>query len=173
MTNSINNAVWVCSVADYNEGYLHGEWVDLDLIDTVEELQEAIEDILKDSPVEKAEEWGFFDYDLGGIHIGENEDLEEVINIAKGLREHDSAFVAFHNCFGSTDLEEFEERYQGKYDSVKDYAEQFLEDTGTIATIPENLRYYFDYEKYAHDLEISGDINAEYIDGKCHIFLNY
>ena len=120
MITSINIAVWVCSLSSYNQGHLHGQWVDLDLIDTVEELQEAIDQILQDSPVENAEEWAFMDHDLGGIHIGENEDLEEVINIAKGLREHESAFVAFYNCFDSTDLEEFEERYQGEYDSVKD-----------------------------------------------------
>ena len=169
----INNAVWIGSLGAYNCGYLHGEWVDLDLIDTVEELQEAIDQILQDSPVEDDEEWACMDHDLGGIAISEYEDLETVVNIAKGLREHESAFVAFYNCFCSTDLQEFEERYQGEYDTVEDYAEQFLEDTGAIASIPENLRDYFDYEKYSHDLEISGDINAEYIDGKCHIFFNY
>ena len=173
MITSINIAVWVGCLSSYNQGHLHGQWVDLDLIDSVEELQKAIDQILQDSPVEDAEEWAFMDHDLGGIHIGEYEDLETVVNIAKGLREHESAFVAFYNCFCSTDLQEFEERYQGEYDSVEDYAQQFLEDTGAIASIPENLRYYFDYEKYANDLEISGDINAEYIDDKCHIFFNY
>ena len=166
-------ALWCGCLASYNQGILYGEWIDLNPIDTTEELQEAIDYILKSSPIEDAEEWAWFDHDLGGIHIDEYEDLEEIINIAKGLKEHESAFVAFYNCFCSTDLEEFEERYQGEYDSVEDYAQQFLEDTGAIASIPENLRYYFDYEKYANDLEISGDINAEYIDDKCHIFFNY
>ena len=165
--------MWVGCLAAYNQGCLYGQWIDLDLIDNVEELQEAIDRVLQDSPVNDAEEWAFMDYDLSGICISEYEDLETVVDIGQGLREHESAFVAFYNCFDSTDLEEFSERYQGEYDTVKEYAQAFLEDTGVINSIPENLRYYFDYEKYAHDLEISGDINAELIDGKCYIFWNY
>ena len=36
-------------------------------------------------------------------------------------------------------------------------AEELLEETGGLDQIPENLRYYFDYEKYANDLRLGGD----------------
>lgn len=37
-------------------------------------------------------------------------------------------------------------------------AEELLEETGQLSEIPENLRYYFDYEKYARDIRLGGDM---------------
>ena len=41
---------------------------------------------------------------------------------------------------------------------AKDYAESYLEDSGLLNDIPENLRYYFDVEAFARDMLLSGDI---------------
>jgi len=38
------------------------------------------------------------------------------------------------------------------------FAENYLEETGMIELLPENLRYYFDYEAYARDMLYNGDI---------------
>ena len=154
--------------SNHSEIQARVEWINLDLIDSVEELQDAIE-VFSNSPLEQ---WLFMEQDLGGIHIGESEDIETVVNIAQGLKNYNLAFVAFYKCFTSTDLIEFEERYQGEYESLSDYAEKFLEGAGTIVSIPDNLRYYFDYEKYAEDLRRNREISIECIDGKYHIFSN-
>lgn len=42
--------------------------------------------------------------------------------------------------------------------STLEYAISYLEDTGLLDQIPENLRYYFDTESFARDLELNGDI---------------
>jgi len=56
---------------------------------------------------------------------------------------------------------------KGKLDDIclypgtpEQFAEDHLEDTGLIDLIPENLRYYFDYELFARDLVMSGDITG-------------
>lgn len=41
-----------------------------------------------------------------------------------------------------------------------EYTEQYIEDTGMLNEMPENLRYYFDTEAFARDLVVSGDINV-------------
>lgn len=42
--------------------------------------------------------------------------------------------------------------------SALDYAEQYVEDTGMLDTIPENLRFYFDLKAFVRDLLYSGDV---------------
>ena len=37
-------------------------------------------------------------------------------------------------------------------------AEQFVDEMGLLSEIPENLQYYFDYEAYGRDMELSGDV---------------
>jgi len=46
-----------------------------------------------------------------------------------------------------------------------EYAEAYLDDTGLLETIPENLRYYFDTEAFARDLVFSGDVVEVEIEG--------
>ena len=42
--------------------------------------------------------------------------------------------------------------------SAQEYAENYMEETGILNQIPENLRYYFDYDAFARDMLIGGDI---------------
>jgi antirestriction protein len=35
-----------------------------------------------------------------------------------------------------------------------DFAEQYLDDSGILNEVPENLRYYFDVERFSRDLFI-------------------
>ena len=39
-----------------------------------------------------------------------------------------------------------------------EYAESYIEDTGLLNEMPDNLRYYFDTEAFARDLLLGGDI---------------
>lgn len=42
--------------------------------------------------------------------------------------------------------------------TATEFAEEYLEDTGTLDEIPETLRYYFDVERFANDMIMNGDI---------------
>lgn len=66
--------------------------------------------------------------------------------------------------------EAISDNYQGAFESPAYWAEQFLEDSGALAEIPGHLRGYFDFESYARDAQLSGDIFTIEIDREHHVF---
>lgn len=116
--------------------------------------------------VPSAEEYAIHDHEgFEGIKIGENESIEKVATLATLIEEHGEAFVAFYNN-GSVDCDDdakawgeaFQEAYLGTHCSVEDYAESLADDVGLLSEMPENLRCYFDFERYARDMVLGGDI---------------
>ena len=64
-----------------------------------------------------------------------------------------------------------EDAYLGSAWSIAAWAEEFTNDTGMLDGIPEDLRYYFDYDKWARDGFMGGDIfMVEETDGYKHFF---
>ena len=55
-------------------------------------------------------------------------------------------------------LDSFQDNYQGTWDDLEAWAEDLLEQTGELESMPERLRYYFDYKAYARDCQLGGDI---------------
>jgi len=170
--------IWVASLADYNAGRLYGRW--LDAAQDVAELEEAITVMLAASPTPGAEEWSIFDSeDFGGLRIAEQESLETVSLMGRGLIEHGAAFAAWADIAGrdAETLARFEEGYLGRWDSLTAYAEQLFDDMGyeqeLAKVIPDGLRAYvrFDAEGFGRDLHLSGDISyADTLDGGVWIF---
>jgi hypothetical protein len=62
-------------------------------------------------------------------------------------------------------LSDVEEAYQGEYRNGKEFAEQLVDDCGMLSNVPDNIRFYFDYEAFGRDL-FMGDYWIE--DG--HVF---
>lgn len=56
------------------------------------------------------------------------------------------------------ELKNCEEAFLGNYNSVEDYARQYVEDCGLLNDMPDNLKNYFDYEAFARDMVLSGDV---------------
>ena len=83
------------------------------------------------------------------------------------------AFIKFCEWQGTdSTVEQFEESYRGTYRTLEDYAEEFVNDCYDIEKKMGNLAYYFDYGKFARDLELNGDIYS--VDGGdgCFVFDN-
>ena len=82
-------------------------------------------------------------------------DLDQFISmqeeISRGGFDSD-AVAAFVGWYGSWDGDAFESAYMGRYDSEEEYAQQYIDDTGLLDSVPENLRYYFDVKSFARDL---------------------
>jgi antirestriction protein len=164
--------IYAASLSDYNNGILHGRWIDA--ASDVEEMQYAIKEMLAASPTtarygQPAEEWAIHDYDdFGDIHVDEHHSLATIAGWAKGIKRHGEAFAAWVAHVGeqSDDLiEQFEERYQGEWESTEAYAEYLLDELGAQRVIdeaPEWLQPYLklDAEGFARDLELSGDVVA-------------
>ncbi|MFA3790841.1 antirestriction protein ArdA [Aliiglaciecola sp. SL4] len=151
--------IYVTDLAAYNSGTLHGIWID-NLLDLTE-VEERIATMLSKSPIKGAEEYAIHDYEgFGNIDIGEFFSIERVHNIARFIFENDEyGHLILSYC--NEDIEEanrmLTDCFLGQYDSVENYAQEMLADS---LQLPANLSYYFDWERYARDLEMGGDIQT-------------
>ena len=177
-TRKLQPRIWVGSLADYNAGRLHGDWLDAAVDPS--DLRAAVFRILVSSHEPGAEEWGIFDYDdFGGYQVGEYDALDQVATVARGIAEHGPAFATWAEIHdGNPDmLAQFDDCFIGTYDSPADWAREALEGSGIEATldreVPADLRAYiqFDYDGFARDLQLSGDVHIENApDGKVWLF---
>jgi antirestriction protein len=158
--------VYVASLSDYNNGVLHGEWIDA--AQEPEQLHDAVTAMLARSPSDpRAEEFAVHDYEyFGACRIGEYDSIDWISAVARGIDEHGLAFAAWaEECGGDEErLARFDDAYLGSYDSLTDYAEQLLDDLGLARIVeehvPESLQAYvaIDAEAFGNDLTQGGDV---------------
>ena len=149
--------IYVADLAAYNNGKLHGVWIDA--TQNMDDIQDQINDMLANSPEEFAEEYAIHDYEgFGGYSVSEYEGIQSVQEIACFIDEHPEIAGELLDHFGGS-IEDarkaIEENYSGCYKSLADYAEELTEDTSQI---PEHLAFYIDYERMGRDMELGGDV---------------
>lgn len=180
--------IYVADLAAYNAGHLHGAWIEA--TSDADAMQEAVSAMLATSPVPDAEEFAIHDLDHDGelAGIGEFSGLQAVakaVETAELIEDElgdDGVLIygAFYEHYGQHDdepteaVERVREAYAGHHDSVADWAENFLEETGGLDEVPENLRNYIDFDAYGRDAKYSGDIFTEFApDGGVFVFWNH
>jgi len=176
--NELGPRIYVASLSDYNAGRLHGAWIDA--ARDVDELQEDIATMLGRSPEPIAEEWAIHDYEgFSKARLSEYEDLRTVSILGRGIHEYGSAFAAWFSILErsleDSDFERFQDAYFGTWNSVEDYAEEYLDGIGARAEleqIPEWLQPYvkLDIEGFARDLVMGGDISVVEDEDGVHVF---
>jgi antirestriction protein len=150
--------IYVACLAAYNNGILHGQWIDAD--QSAYELHDAIQQVLTASPQPGAEEWAIHDYDgFGSLRLGEYESLERVAAIAAGIAEHGEAFTAWFSYDQSrdpVDTSAFEDAYLGEWASLRAYAEDYAESTGLYDAAEKSGSPYVvvDIDMLTRDLDI-------------------
>ena len=72
----------------------------------------------------------------------------------------------------SGDIEQARNAYLGQYDSEEDWAAEGWKETGMLESIPADLRSYIDYEAYARDCRLNGDVTYVRKDGETWVFKN-
>ncbi len=163
--------IYVACLAAYNNGILHGQWIDA--TQGKDYIWSVTKAMLKASPIKDAEEHAIHDYEgFEGANISEYEGFETVAEIA--------AFIEEHGVLGGKVLEYYSDLesaktalsnyYAGEYKTVADFAEEI---TGETTEIPENLRFYIDYEHMARDLEINDILALETGFEEIHIFWSH
>jgi antirestriction protein len=162
----VSPKVWISSLSDYNNGHLHGAWVDAD--QEPNGIWEGINEVLRTSKVRGAEEWAVFDYEgFGPLQLSEYETVERISRLGLGIAEHGEAFAVFANYLGSGEdqlLDQFEDCFIGHWESAVAYVDEFLEDIGIERTldeaVPESLRDYVrvDAEALARDMGFEGSL---------------
>ena len=112
--------------------------------------------------VPSAEEWAIHDYDDLPSTFGEHPDLDELAAYVEAVDEHGEAFAAYWDHESRVDVadavEGFEDAYAGEYRNTEEWAEAFLEDTGAFQGASELVCRYFDFETYARDARLGGDM---------------
>lgn len=164
--------IYVACLAAYNNGKLHGRWIDCD--QDVDDIRDEIDAMLAESPEPGAEEWAVHDHEgLPGI-IGENPDLERLAAIGQALADCDEpeALAAYLDNDSTNDPENFAEAYIGQFDSLADFAEDLAEQCHSEDELGPFARY-IDWEAVGRDAELGGDVwTARAHGGGVHVFWN-
>jgi len=164
--------IYVADLAAYNNGKLHGVWINA--AQDMENIQDEINIMLAQSPIDNAEEWAIHDYEgFETVSLSEHEGLKSANEKALFIEEHGLLGAELLNYYSDIEDTEkmLEDNYNGKYESVADYAEQLTEETSEI---PKHLEFYIDYEKMGRDMEMSGDIfTIETAHNEVHVFWNH
>ena len=76
------------------------------------------------------------------------------------------AYLDNMGTYGGVDISDIEDCYYGEFDDFTDFAHHLMEETGDLDQIPENLRYYFDFEAFGRDL------SYDFFESNGHFFRN-
>lgn len=151
-----------------------GTWVDLDESTTWETIADEIRAAIPGAIVDE-----ILCADAEGLarHFLSRYDCFEIGEwqawIAAAERSHLDPEIIAAYCDNVGDWTEdsvsaAEDAYAGEFDSPEDFAADLAEQTGMLESVPENLRYYFDFEKFARDLMM-----GDYFEADGHYFHNH
>ena len=149
---------WIGCLSCYNEGRLIGDWFDAATADEV-----TLADVHgAHSRADLHDELWCFDHE----NIPVRGELDPLTAAEWGRvytevgPEHWPPLCAWvesgnYIAEGNTDLpsiSDFEERYCGRWDDFREYAEQLADDIGLLADVPEEIARYFDWSAWTRDL---------------------
>jgi len=162
--------IYVACLAAYNNGHLHGRWIDATLGEN--HIQNEVKSMLAASPEPDAEEHAIHDYEgFEDAPISEWDSCERIADLAEFITEHEELGGKLLEHFGG-DLDDAKtafDNYWGEFENLEDYARNLTEDIGT--EIPTPLENYIDYAAMGRDMEMSGDIfTIELAFDEIHVF---
>lgn len=149
--------IYIANLGKYNEGELTGSWFSfpIDFEDVAEKIG------LND----EYEEYAIHDYELP-FQIDEYTSIDYLNRIYEMLQEIEGEpiYDEIGEILGYwfTDIEDLLEHKDdiicySDCQSMADIAEYYIEETGVLSGMPENLRYYFDYTAFGRDMETEGN----------------
>ena len=119
-----------------------------------------------------------YETDINGFEIREYANIDDLNELAEELENFDEyeleAFGAMLEYGYATDeaLQKVQDGEYRLYDgcsTMAEVAEMYAEETGLLSSIPDDLRYYFDFEAYGRDMDHNGHF-AETDSGYIEIF---
>ena len=169
--------IYVACLASYNNGIMHGRWIDASA--DVDEMQEQVDEILRASPcpnvtvehpetgeeVRSAEEFAIHDFDGLPSTLGEYCGLQavadytefiEAVEEAAGADAADLAHAMVENWHSVDQASTEIDNFAGIFSTFREYADEAADELIAChtadGTAPQMLINYFDYESYARDL---------------------
>ena len=158
--------IYLCNLGKYTEGILWGTWVKLPV------SKESLEKVLKEIGINEMYE-EYFITDSESEIVGISDVINEFSNIQKlnelaeclELLSTDEerkleAILEYEGCSSAKELIDIVEKmdnydlFEG-IDTEEDLGYYYAEELCCI-TIPENIKSYFDYERYGRDIRLEG-----------------
>ena len=173
LTTNTAPRFYAACLASYNNGVLHGAWIDAST--DVDEMREEIAAMLRASKfpnvtvecpetgedVPSAEEYAIHDHEGLG-QLGEYDSLETIAAIVDVLEEFDHmdsgdlAAILGDYSDPSEAAEALRDNFAGIYDTFKDYSDEAAEEMiachSADGKTPQALINYFDYDAWSRDL---------------------
>jgi len=163
-------ALYVGTYGKYNSGSIKGAWLYLDDYTDKGDFYAACKKLHAD---ETDPEFMFQDSDCIPNSLYSEGGLDDKIFEWLDLDDDEREYVqAYWDCISSdAEIEDIQDAYEGTHESEIQYMEEWLDSSGMLSEIPENLRYYFDTEAFLRDCKINGDVNfAEGANYTVHAF---
>lgn len=162
--------IYIACLAAYNNGYLHGKWVDATLGEDC--IQDEIKDILATSPIPNAEEWEIHDFDNVPQFIQDNykdfDDLEQWIN---AYHERGSVIFEMAKDLSIYHLDDIliydDNNYREHWNSFKEFAIDYFYENEQC---PEHLIAHIDFDSYAYELR--HDYFSIEHNGRTHVYFS-
>ncbi len=167
---------WIGCLASYNAGRLIGDWFDVST-EADDNAANIAATLAKGAP--GAEEYFIADYEGPSAVVrllGEYASAQDLATVATFLWSGEGLGVDAQTIAGiyidqaspqrvadldGVDLADFwSDHFAGEGDTLKDWCETYLDDVGFFEDVAEDhpLRQYFDFEAYASDMRLSGDV---------------
>ena len=151
--------IYVASLADYNNGNLHGRWIDAD--QDPEEIRAEVAAMLAGSREAVAEDWAIHDYEgfgpftVGGVRIASDGERRgaRYRRVRSGLRR--VCQLGWHQRGGPSPVRLL---LPGHWPNLEAYARDVASDMeweAALDQLPESMRSYVDaaYDRLARDLD--------------------
>lgn len=172
MTKTATPRIYVACLASYNNGDLHGTWIDCD--QDAEGIDKEIKAMLSQSKEEDAEEYAIHDFDnWQGIQIHEHESIDKAAELAALIIKYGKAFAAHYNHYGIEATEEtFNNSYQCESESEETFIRDQWEESGQLKEL-EKLGisdHWIDWEAIARDLFINSYYSVNASNTSVYIF---
>jgi antirestriction protein len=149
--------IYVGTYGKYNAGSIKGAWLDLEDYNSKQEFIDACYKLHAD---ENDPELMFQDWeDIPSSFISESsldERTWEWLSLDEDERQTVSAYL--DEVDQSSDVDSALEAFDGEHDSEEDWARDFWEQTGMSSQLPEFAQNYIDYQGFARDASMGGDI---------------
>jgi len=162
-TNALLNAACSPSADTSVAGFFYidgiptkGIWVDLLPVRSWDDIKEQLENAFPDSVVDEilmADYEGdilkpFYSSSCDGFSMTEWAEFAAELESTHLDMEVIEAYADNASSWEDVTIQNIEDSYFGEYESDRDFAENYAEETGLFFGVSDTVKYYFDYESY-------------------------
>lgn len=164
--------IYVGTYAKYNNGSIAGAWLDLEDYSDRDAFYEACKKLHANEP---DPELMFQDFEGFPRSFYSESNVPAELWDWLELDESDRDMLAAyqHGVESDGTIEQAREAFAGTADSESDWAATWLEETGGLDGVPKHLENYIDFEAYARDARLGGDVSFVRYEGTLYVFHNH